>query len=70
MSAVQEPSPMPRSVWRRIFRRGPWENLATVLIAAGVVMLMQPLALVLYTYSFVTILAGTVMFMIVSKFPD
>ena len=24
------------------FRRGPWENLATVVIAAGVVMLMQP----------------------------
>jgi hypothetical protein len=70
MSAVHDPSASTRSVWRRIFRRGPWENLATVLIAAGVVMLMQPLALVLYTYSFVTILAGMVMFMIVSKFPD
>jgi hypothetical protein len=52
------------------FRRGPWEMLATIVIALGVVMLMQPLALVLYTYSFVTILAGTAMFVIVSHFPD
>ena len=52
------------------FRRGPWENLATVVIAAGVVMLMQPLALSLYTYSFATILAGTAMFVIVSHFPE
>jgi hypothetical protein len=33
-------------------------------------MLMQPLVLSLYTYSFLTILAGTVMFIIVSHFPD
>ena len=60
----------PRSTLRRIFRRGPWEMLATILIGLGVVMLMQPLSIDLYTYSFVTILTGTVMFMIVSKFPD
>jgi hypothetical protein len=59
-----------RSLWRRLFRRGPWESLATTLIAAGVVMLVQPLSLSLYTYSFMTMLTGTVMFMIVSKFPD
>jgi hypothetical protein len=75
MSASHEPrlpvrSPPGRSAWRRIFPRGPWENFATLLIAAGVVMLMQPILLCLYTYSFVTILAGTVLFMIVSKFPD
>ena len=29
----------------RYFRRGPWENLATVIIAAGVVMLMQPFSI-------------------------
>ncbi len=52
------------------FRRGPWEMLATIVIALGIVMLMQPLALSLYTYSFVTILAGTAMFVIVSHFPD
>jgi hypothetical protein len=52
------------------FRRGPWEGLATIIIAVGVVMLMQPLLLVLYTYSFLTIFVGTVMFIIVSHFPD
>ncbi len=59
-----------RSSWPRWLRRGPMENLATVLIAAGVLMLLQPFAMTLYTYSFVTTLAGTVLFMIVSKFPD
>ncbi len=52
------------------FRRGAWEMVATILIAAGVVMLMQPLAITLYTWSFVTTLTGTVMFIIVSKFPE
>ena len=52
------------------FRRGPWENLATVLIALGVFMLMQPFAMVLFTYSFVVTLIGTVMFIIVSHFPE
>jgi hypothetical protein len=52
------------------FRRGPWEMLATVLIAVGVVMLMQPFALQLFTWSFVTILVGTVMFIVVSHFPE
>jgi len=51
-------------------RRGPWEMVATVLIALGVVMLMQPLALWLFTWSFVVTLAGTVMFIIVSHFPE
>jgi hypothetical protein len=46
------------------------EALATLLIAAGVLMLLQPFALVLYTYSFVTTLAGVLMFTIVSKFPE
>jgi hypothetical protein len=51
-------------------RRGPWEMVATVLIALGVFMLMQPFALWLYTYSFIVTLAGTVMFIIVSHFPE
>jgi hypothetical protein len=51
-------------------RRGPWENLATVLIALGVFMLMQPFFLTLYSYSFVTTLAGTALFVICSKFPE
>ena len=75
--SVLPPSPsLPRKGgegWARgllRLRRGPWEMLATIVIALGVVMLMQPLALLLYTYSFATILAGTAMFVIVSHFPD
>ena len=54
---------------RRFFRRGPWEAAAIALIIAGVVMLMQPFSLTLYGYSFATVLLGTVMFIVVSKFP-
>ena len=52
------------------FRRGAWEMVATILIALGVFMLMQPFALVLFTYSFIVTLIGTVMFIIVSHFPE
>ena len=51
-------------------RRSPWEMVATILIALGVVMLMQPIALILFTYSFIVTLVGTVMFIIVSHFPE
>lgn len=51
-------------------RRGPWEMVASILIALGVVMMMQPFALSLFTYSFVVTLAGTVMFIVVSHFPE
>ena len=44
--------------------------LATILIALGVVMLMQPFALVLFTFSFPVTLLGTVMFIITSHFPE
>lgn len=51
-------------------RRGPMENIATALIALGFLMLFQPFALVLYTYSLIVLLAGTAMFIVVSKFPE
>lgn len=60
----------PASRWPLWLRRGPMEMVATVLIAAGVLMLLQPFALVLYTYSFVTTLIGVVMFTVVTKFPE
>jgi hypothetical protein len=63
------PGTATRSAARRIFRRGPWEAAAIALIVAGVVMLMQPFSLTLYGYSFATVLLGTVMFVVVSKFP-
>ncbi len=52
------------------FRRGPWEMVATILIGLGVVMLMQSFVLWAFTYSFVTTLVGTVMFIVVSHFPE
>ena len=60
----------PAKARRRFFRRGPWETGAIALIGLGVVMLMQPFSLGLYGYSFVTILAGTLGFVVVSHFPD
>jgi hypothetical protein len=51
-------------------RRGPCEAVTMGLIGLGVVMLMQPFSLNLYSYSFVMILAGTLGFVIVSHFPD
>jgi len=58
------------SHWPLWLRRGPCETIAIALIGLGIVMLMQPLSLDLYSYSFVTILAGTLGFVIVSHFPD
>ena len=58
------------SHWPLWLRRGPCETVAIALIGLGVVMLMQPFSLDLYSYSFVTILAGTLGFVIVSHFPD
>jgi len=70
MSVEMEAAPVHRPLWRRILRRRIWENLATVIIGAGVVMLMQPVSLWLYGYSLITMLVGTVMFVIVTKFPE
>jgi hypothetical protein len=54
----------------RWFRRGPWETFAMALIAGGILMLVQPWSIDLYSYSFVTILAGTLGFVVVSHFPE
>ena len=56
--------------WPRWLRRGPMEWVATAIIAAGVFMLLQPFFLALYTWSFVTTLAGTALFTVASKLPD
>jgi hypothetical protein len=54
----------------RWFRRGPWEAVAMTLIAAGIIMLVQPWSIDLFGYSFVTILAGTLGFVAVNHFPE
>jgi hypothetical protein len=66
-SADTERSDVGRSHW---LRRNTLELVACAVIALGILMLLQPFALVLYTWSFATMLAGTVMFMVVSKFPQ
>jgi hypothetical protein len=58
------------SRWPLWLRRGPCEAAAMILIGLGVVMLMQPFSVQLYSYSFITILVGTLGFVIVSHFPD
>jgi hypothetical protein len=60
----------PEGGWPRALRRGPMEALAVVVIGLGFLMMFQPFLLVLYTWSFLTILGGTVMFIVVSKFPE
>ena len=66
---MSEPA-IDRSGQRRWFRRGPWEALAMTLIVGGIAMLVQPWSIDLYSYSFVTILAGTLGFVVVSHFPE
>lgn len=51
-------------------RRRFLENIATAIIGIGVLMLMQPFSMLLYTHSFKFILLGTLAFVIVSHFPD
>lgn len=55
---------------RRILRRGPWEMAASIIIGLGVVMLMQPFFMWAFSWSFVVTLTGTIMFIIVSHFPE
>ena len=55
---------------KRFFRRGPWELAASIVIGAGVLMLLQPFALLLYTWSFVTTLTGVVLFTIAARLPE
>jgi hypothetical protein len=54
----------------RLLRRGALEAIASGVIATGVVMLMQPFSLTLYGWSFVTTLAGTLLFTMAGRFPE
>jgi hypothetical protein len=60
-------SPLKRSPW---LRRGRLELVACAIIAGGFLMMLQPFVLALFTWSFVTMLFGTVMFTVVSKLPE
>ena len=67
MTNTSNATPRKRTRW---FRRGPWENAAMAVIGLGIVMLTQPLSIDVYSYSFATILGGTLGFMLVSHFPN
>ncbi len=71
MTDASHPGPSSRraAAWWRS-PRAVAENLATLLIVAGIVMLMQPFSIELYGYSFAVTLAGTVLFIVGSKFPE
>jgi hypothetical protein len=75
MSSISTLKPAPGiqtqpSRWPKWLRRGPMELVACGLITLGILMLLQPFALVLFTWSFATMLLGTIMFVVVSKFPQ
>jgi hypothetical protein len=61
---------MKHSLWPKYLRRGPMEFAACIVIALGIVMMLQPFAMFLFTWSFLTTLFGTALFMVVSKFPE
>jgi hypothetical protein len=70
-SATEAPvAPLRARGLRRLFRRGPWENAASLLIGLGVLMLVQPFWMWAFSNSFGVLLAGTLGFVIVSHFPD
>ena len=60
----------PPSSLARWLRRGPWERATAALIGLGLVMLMQPFSMSLFSYSFVVLLAGVIGYSIAGKLPE
>ena len=44
--------------WPKWLRRGPMEMAACIVITLGLVMMLQPLVMILFTWSFMTTLFG------------
>ena len=65
-----QPQSQSRKRWPRWARRSLMENVAVGLIALGILMLVQPFSITLYGWSFSVVLVGTLMFTVVSKFPE
>ena len=55
---------------QRWLRRAPWERGTAALIGLGLVMLMQPWAIEIYSYGFTVLLAGVIGYSIAGKLPD
>ena len=58
------------SRWPRWLRREPMELAACALIGTGVLMLMQPWSLEIYSYSFAVLLAGVAGYTVAGKLPS
>lgn len=57
----------PTPAW---LRRGLWEPLTLALIGLGLLMLMQPFAKFLFTYSFIVLLVGVAGYSVAGKLPE
>jgi hypothetical protein len=56
-----------RPAW---LRRAVWEPVTLVIIGLGLVMLMQPFVKLLFSYSFIVLLAGVIGYSIAGKLPE
>lgn len=63
--AEQRAAPLAQPSSRRYL-----EPTAIAIMALGFLMMFQPFAQLLYTYSFIVILLGTLMFIVVSHLPE
>ena len=54
---------------KRFFRRAPWEHGTAGLIGLGLVMLMQPWSIEVFSYGFTVLLAGVIGYSIAGKLP-
>ncbi|HKX41707.1 MAG TPA: hypothetical protein VJO99_11150 [Burkholderiaceae bacterium] len=61
------PSKNARPWWQR---GALWERASASLLGIGLVMLMQPWSLTLFSYSFTVVLVGVVLFSIAVKLPQ
>jgi hypothetical protein len=57
-------------VARKPSRKGRLELIAMAIMALGALMMFQPLLIALYSYSFIVILVGTLMFIVVSHLSE
>jgi CO dehydrogenase/acetyl-CoA synthase delta subunit len=54
----------------KFFRRTPWERVTTGLIGLGLVMMMQPWSIDVFSYAFTVLLIGVVGYSIAGKLPQ
>ena len=64
---IQQEHQARRPTWQR---RALWEPLTLVMIGLGLLMLMQPFAKILFSYSFVVLLAGVAGYSVAGKLPE